>query len=571
MIRELSIRNLAVVEAVDVSFAEGLHVLTGETGAGKSIVVDAIGLVLGARGSADFVRHRAKKAEITALFDFDKAHPVWDKLRHFGFDVDGEQTLLLKRDISRSGKSTCRVNGQIVTLAMLKQIAEKIVDIHGQHDQQSLLSEEDHLHWLDAFAGEAIEPAKRAYGDVYREYRQVEAELKALTKDERLTAQRIDLLQFQVREIAAASLEVGEDGRLTERHKQLAHAERLSAHLQEAYFRLQGEGGALDDVGEALTQIEAAISYDTALQSELEPIKNAFYLLEDAILSLRRKVDAYVFDPKELNEVELRLSLIDQLKRKYAATLEEIVAYGEEAERELGVLQNKETHQHALGERLEALRRELAVKARQLTAIREQAAAVLEREVEGQLRDLRMKNTQFRIVFTSPEEEAARAFGVDGWDQLLFALSTNPGEPVKPLAKIASGGELARVMLALKTVFNEVDAVETLIFDEVDTGVSGRAAQAIAEKMVHVASGRQVLCVTHLPQVACMADRHYYIEKQVAEDSTVTRVQPLKKQGRVDELARMLGGVEVTRKTKQHAAEMLRLAAARKQEKAHDT
>lgn len=561
MIRELSIRNLAVIEAVDLSFDRGMHVLTGETGAGKSILIDAIALVLGARGSAGFVRHQEKKAEITALFEPDEHSLVWQKMDDFGLGAGGdERSLLIKRDISHSGKSTCRINGEIVTLTMLRQIGATLIDIHGQHDHQSLLREEEHITWLDAYAGKSIQELKRQYRAIYDEYREVVNEIRRLKENEREMAQRIDLLEFQQQEIAAAQLEPNEDDRLQKKRKKLAHMEKLVQYVQSAYIALQSDNQAMNDVGHAMTQIELASEFDPDLTEALEMIKNAYYQLEEAASALGRIAEGQEFDPQELNDIEARLFLIDELKRKYAPTVNQIIEYSENIGQELNVLKNRETHTSELQRRQDELLRELFVKAEKLTITRRKAAKRLQQDVERELHDLNMKHTKFHVVFHTPVDKADRRFSPSGWDELTFVISANPGEPPKPLAKIASGGELSRIMLALKTIFHNIDDVGSLIFDEIDAGVSGRAAQAIAEKMYGISQKRQVLCVTHLPQVASMADHHIYIAKQMQADDTQTHAYVLSGEERVHEMTRMLGGVEVTNKTRQHAEEMLRLA-----------
>lgn len=562
MIQGLSIRNLAVAETVDVTFEKGLNVLTGETGAGKSIVVDAISLALGARGSADFVRHGEKKAEITALFELPAEHPVWGVLSQLGLmeDRGRDGSILIKRDISHTGKSTCRLNGQLITLSMLKQIGETLVDIHGQHDHQSLLREDEHLDWLDAYAREALAEVKEQYKYLYREYRRIEQEIRALSEDERETAQRIDLLQFQLKEIREAELNPGEEEELENRRHKLSYREKLNQLLQEAYGLLEGEQGALRLVGRIMSAVDTALQYDRELKNVAELVETAYYQIEEASRELGNRVWDDSFDPEELNAIEARLHVIEQLKRKYAPTVAEIVAYGNKIEKELYALKHRESHLAELERSLGELAKQMETRAARLTDIRKKAALRLQREVELELKSLHMPNARFRIEF-----QETGTFTEKGCDQVRFAISTNPGEPVKSLVKVASGGELSRLMLALKTVFYRVDEVTTLVFDEIDTGVSGRTAQAIAEKMYRIAGKRQVLCVTHLPQVACMADRHFLIAKDVVDKSTVTRVIPLSGDRRVNELARILGGVEVTHKTKQHAAEMLRLAEQRKQ------
>ena len=457
MLRELSIRNLAVVEAVDLSLSTGLHVLTGETGAGKSILIDAISLVLGARGSAEFVRHQANKAEISALFDPGKDHPVWQVIDDFGLDVDNDDSLLLKRDISHRGKSTCRVNGNMVTLTMLKKIGSQLMDIHGQHDQQSLLREEEQIEWLDAFAGDALNTVKEQYRRLYDEYRKVEATIQRLTDSERQTAQRIDLLEFQVNEIAAASLVAGEEEQLQQQRDKLAHMEKILQHVQSAYTALQPDQQTMNDLSEALTNVEAAAEYAPELNETLELIRNAYYQLEEAAAILRRTAEEQEFDQQQLNEIETRLYLIEQLKRKYAPTVQDILHYAEETARELEVLKNRESHLGQLAERRDELHAELRQKAETMTTLRKQAAQLLQEGIERELQQLHMKDCKFYVRFESADNDTTRPFFSNGWDRLKFFISTNPGEPPKPLANVASGGELSRIMLALKTLFQNID------------------------------------------------------------------------------------------------------------------
>ena len=374
MIRALSIRNLAVIDSVELTFGSGLHVLTGETGAGKSIMIDAISLVLGARGSSELVRHGAKKAEIAALFEFPEKHPVWQKLDDYGLNADDDGTLLIKRDIAQNGKSTCRVNGQIVTLTMLRQIGSLFIDVHGQHDHQSLLREEEHVAWLDAYAGEQLQRLKQEYRQLYSEYRQVEHDHRRLTEGERETVQRIDLLEFQAKEIAAARLSEDEEERLQRRRQKLAHMEKLVQHVQDAYYTLKSDGQVMNDISRALAQVETAAGYDTELIDVAEMVRNAYYQLEEAAVTLGRQAEGQEFDERELNEVEARLHVIEQLKRKYGSTVRDIIQYGERVEAELDVLKNRESHSAELKSRLDELQKQLIVKARGLSQMRREAA-----------------------------------------------------------------------------------------------------------------------------------------------------------------------------------------------------
>ncbi|EGK14286.1 DNA repair protein RecN [Desmospora sp. 8437] len=557
MLREISIRDFAIIEQVHVTFDNGFHVLTGETGAGKSILFDALSLVTGGRGSTDFIGHHAKKAMVEALFELGESHPVRPVLSELGLEPE-DPHLLIRREISSSGKSTCRINGQMVTLAMLKQVGTHLVEIHGQHEHQKLLQVEEHLRWLDAFGGAPLKKRLQAYQEIYREYRDVVNQLERIDADEKEVSRRIDMLTFQRDEIAAARLEAGEDEVLEQEHNRLAHAERLMQNAADSYEALYGENRGAESINRAVRDLEEIVPYDESLSGVLELIQSAYYQVEEAARQLGRYRDELEFDPARLAQVEERLRLVDDLKRKYGETVHEILAYGQRVEAELEKLEHRDERKAELEAKRDQLITRLTEQAEELSTLRRTAATELEGLVELQLSDLNMKGTRFSVAFHQTD---ASDFTPHGIDQVEFLISPNPGEPLRPLVKIASGGELSRIMLAMQSIFSKVEgAADTLIFDEVDTGVSGRAAQAIAEKIARLARNCQVLCVTHLPQVACMADVHFQIFKETLGESTRTRVKLLTEEGRTMELARMLGGVEVTDTTKNHALEMLRLA-----------
>ncbi|MDR6224637.1 DNA repair protein RecN [Desmospora profundinema] len=563
MLREMSIRDFAIIQEVHLTFDRGFHVLTGETGAGKSILFDALSLVVGGRGSQDFVRHGAKKAEVEALFDISGQPAVHSVLDQLGLSTDGEEHLLIRRDIAQNGKSTCRLNGQIITLAMLKQVGEYLLDIHGQHEHQSLLQVEEHLNWLDAFGGPDLIRQRERYQKAFENVQRVSRELARITADEKEAAQRIDLLSFQKDEIAAARLTPGEDEELAQEHSRLAHAEQIAQHASRAYDVLYGDRQGAELLNQAVGDLEEIVQFDESLQPVLEMVQSAYYQVEEAARQVGRYRDDVEFDPARLSQVEERIHTLDQLKRKYGETVEAIIRHGQEAEKELEQLLNRDERKYDLEQTLTELEATLAEEAEVLTRLRIDAANRLNKRVETELADLNMKGTRFQAAFLGEDESLP--YTPAGRDRVEFRIAPNPGEPLRPLVKIASGGELSRIMLALHTIFSDLDGVPTLIFDEVDTGVSGRAAQAIAEKIARLARERQVLCVTHLPQVACMADVHFHIFKESDEEQTRTRVKLLTMEGRTMELARMLGGVEVTDTTKTHALEMLQLAERTKE------
>ncbi|MFM1653087.1 DNA repair protein RecN [Brevibacillus sp. B_LB10_24] len=573
MLVELSIRNFAIIKSVTIPFRRGLNILTGETGAGKSIIIDALGLLLGERGSAEYVRYGEKRAEVEGLFEFPQSHPVIGLCLGFGIQVEADGMIVVRREISLQGKNVIRINGQLITLAMLRELGPWLVQIHGQHDTHALMQSDKHIKWLDAYGEQALTAVKQEYAKLYQAYRKTRQDLERMAKNERELAQRIDLLSYQLGEIESAQLQPGEDERLLSQRKKWMHIEKVYAGIQDAYQSLTGDHRGMDWLGHAMGELERAQSYDESLAPLVETIQTAYYQVEDAVHQLRQLQDQLEFHPDELAEVERRLDVIQQLKRKYGKDAAEILEYAAAIQDELDEIQNFDDRLQQLDKRVQELAADLAVEALELTAIRRQLAQQLAAEIEQQLQELQMSRARFDIAVTHIADDqglevngARYRIDSSGMDHVEFLIAPNPGEPLRPLAKIASGGELSRVMLAIQTILASTDQVETLIFDEVDTGVSGRAAQAIAEKLARVGQHRQVLCITHLPQVASLADAHYYIYKRMDEEQTLTHVTFLDEQERVTELARMLGGAEVTEKTKEHASEMIHLGLQKKLE-----
>ena len=560
MLAELSIKNFAIIEALSVTFSKGLTVLTGETGAGKSIIIDAIHLLVGSRGSAEFVRHGEEKAEIEGLFQVDdNKHPVIAKALEFGIDVE-EGMVILRRDISQTGKSVCRINGKLVTISTLREIGATLVDIHGQHEHQELMDDSRHLSLLDQFGADNILPSLSEYQQVFRRYEQTLQKLKALSENDQQTAHRLDLIQFQLDEIQKANLKLNEDEELFEEKRKLSNFERVFESLQSGHLALQGEQKGLDWISMVMGHLEDAAALDPAYKGIYEAVSNSFYQLEDAASVLRNELDELEFDPQRLHEIEDRLTEINQLKRKYGKTINEIVEYAVKIEEEIETLQNKETHIGELEKELTSIKKDLILEAKQLTEIRLKWAEKLTKLIHKELKELYMAKTVFEIRFESNSQQFAK----NGVDHVSFYISTNPGEPLKPLSKVASGGELSRIMLALKSIFSKHQGVTSIIFDEVDTGVSGRVAQSIAEKIYKVAAESQVLCISHLPQVAAMADTHLFISKIIKGGRTKTSVTPLQMDEKINEIGRMISGTEITDLTKKHAEELLYLAVENK-------
>lgn len=571
MLETLSIRNLAVVEAVDVHFYPGFHVLTGETGAGKSIIIDALGLIAGARGSADSIRYGCEKAEMEALFSLPGGHPVWETLEQLGIEAKREEHLIIRRELTSQGKSTSRVNGQMVNLTMLREIGEQLVNIHGQHEHQNLLKAERHLGLLDTYGEAIIGPLKAVYQERYSAFAKVEKELRELQESSQKAYQMLDLYRFQLEEISSAALKPGEDELLAEERVKLSHSEKMMDSVSGAYELLYDRQG-LETIGNVISRLEDAVRYDEkGLRSVLEQLQSSYYQLEDAAFQLRDYREEIEFNPARLEEIENRLDLITGLRRKYGDSVEQILAYYEQIHRETDLLENKDEYLEKLTAKRNALLTVLMEAATELSEARRLCAADLATQVESELKDLQMERTSLQVKLDTLEDPRGIEYNdrrirltKQGIDSAEFMISPNPGEPLRPLGKIASGGELSRIMLAMKSIFARHDKIPVLIFDEVDTGVSGRAAQSIADKLYRLSSTCQVFSITHLPQVACMADHQYLIRKKVEDGRTMTEVESLTNEGRVMELARMLGGVEITEKTLHHSQEMLNLAEASK-------
>ncbi|KGR78385.1 DNA repair protein RecN [Ureibacillus manganicus] len=561
MLRELNIRNFAIIDDLTVSFFEGLTVLTGETGAGKSIIIDAVHQLAGGRASHEFIRHGARKAELSGLFQItNNHHAICEKLQDVGIEIE-EDSVILQREISEKGKSICRINGKLVPLSILREIGSKLVDIHGQHENQELMDEKQHIHLLDYFASNDISSIKDKYTKSYHDYRNLYKEIVQLSNDEKRSIQKIDLYQFQIKEIEEAKLKIGEEDELLDERRRLSNFHKIFERANIAYDAISGEMNGLDLIGKSMGALDDIAEIDVQFKEIHEIVASSFYSLQDASYQIKSILDDLEFNPERLNEVEHRLTQYQTLKRKYGSTVEEILTYLEKIKEELDQLVNRDENIRLLEQKLHNLEQELEEYALQLTAVRKTSAGKLSEAIMEQLRDLHMEKAKFIVNF-----DTLKQFDVNGKDQITFYISTNVGEPPKSLPKIASGGELSRIMLALKTIFSSTEGVTSIIFDEVDTGVSGRVAQAIAEKISAVSYHSQVLCITHLPQVAAMADQHYLIRKEVEDNRTFTTVSNITIEERAEEISRMMSGAEITDLTLQHAKELLNLADERKKE-----
>lgn len=564
MLRELYVRNFAVIESVQVQFHEGFHVLTGETGAGKSILIDALTVIIGGRGSHDLIRYGCEKAEVEAIFQMPVMHPVWHSLHELGIEVEPNDDLIIRRELSSQGKNICRINGRIVTMTNLREIGEYLINIHGQHEHQSLFKSERHLEWLDLYAGNRAEQLLLQYSKCYEAYQEAQRALKETELSLRQNGQMLDLYRFQLKEIEDAQLKPDEDEALQEERQKLMHSVKRRDASSEAYDLLYGRGG-IDTLNKAISRLQEIEKYDSSIiKPIIEQMNSAFYQLEDAAYELRDYRDNVDSDPERLAYIETRLDLIHNLKRKYGESVNAILAYYEKTSHTVNSIVNNDDYVEQLRHNEKIYYEQAVQYALQLSAVRREAAAKLAKAIESELRQLLMERTTFQVDIISQSAAEPYKLTSQGIDEVVFMIAPNPGEPLKPLNKIASGGEMSRVMLALKAIFASIDRVPTLIFDEVDTGVSGRAAQAIAEKLSNLSAQCQVFSITHLPQVACMADHHYEIRKTMDAERTTTSVTELTRSSRIEELARMLGGVEVTQKTRTHAQEMVDLAVKKK-------
>ncbi len=554
MLQELSIKDFAIIDEIQISFQPKMTVLTGETGAGKSIIIDALGLLAGGRGSTEFIRKGEKKAVIQGLFTLPREANTYNILEEYGIDSEDGQ-IILQRDLYRGGRNICRINGMMVNLATLRKIGETLIDIHGQNEHQELMKPENHIDLLDEYDKKTSE-LRNQYQVVYQNYRKLKLSMEKIEADEKAWAQRLDMLNFQVKEIEEAGLKINEEDELVEEKNKLDNFQAIHDALELSYQILSGEKiDVVGNLGNAMNELSDVSDLSENLQEINTKISDAFYSLEDAARDISDELDSMEWNGERLNEIEERLELIHQLKRKYGDTIEDILHYHSRIVKELREMenaeQNSEKQERQLSEALEKVK-ELAIK---LSKQRKKSAKKLEKMIHEQLSALYMDKAVFEVKFLNNSKLYSK-----GIDKVEFYIQTNPGEEMGPLAKIASGGELSRIMLALKTIFSQKMGVTSIIFDEVDTGVSGRVAQAIAEKISQISNNSQVLCITHLPQVAAIADNHYYISKSVNDGRTETSLKELDEKQKIREIARMLSGSEITELTLKHAEELIKMS-----------
>ena len=537
LIQEIYIKNFAIIEEVQCTFEKGMTVLTGETGAGKSIIIDAVGLLIGERASLEMIRYGEEKSLIQGVFRIEDPSVV-EKLQEFGVEVI-EDELMIQRELLQNGKSNCRINGQLATVALLKQIGPYLIDIHGQNEHFLLLNEEKHLGLLDEFAHHQMGDLISEYDEAYAKVVAAKQELRALQTAEKEDAQRVDMLKFQLQEIEEANIYVGEEEQLSEEKEYFTHFQKIQTALQKALAALEGEEySSVDAIGEATREVESLESISTSFKTLSTQMSEAYYQLQDAASAIRHEIENAEFDEERLAFIEERLDVYYQLKRKYGDDAEEILAFQDKARDALNKIENKEALIAETEKVLKKATLEAFAIAENISSIRREVAKRLEADIVSELHGLYMENAQFAIQF-----ETTEALLETGIDIVEFYISTNKGEPLKPLSKIVSGGELSRITLAMKSIFTKEQLVGTIIFDEVDTGVSGRVAQAIASKMHYISEYAQVLSITHLPQVASMADTHIHIEKVEEGERTHTILKVMDEEERTEEIARMLSGI----------------------------
>lgn len=559
MLLELNIENIALIESLRIEFAQGFNVLTGETGSGKSIVVDCVNLVLGGRADRDMVRTGAEKGRVQALFDVSQNAAAQALAGELGADCE-DGALVVSRELSRSGRNVCRISGTIVPLSALKRLTGTLLDIHGQHEHQSLLNPARHIEFLDAFGDGAHAQKLAAVRELYAQRSAEASALKKLLADAAEKARLIDMLSFQTEEIAAAKLKPGEEARLTSKLRVLENAEKIRDGVERAYaltYRGGSRSASAQELLMCAAESMAGIADIDARYADLSNrLRELYYAVQDVGYELQDALDHISSDPKLIEKISERLDLIDRLERKYGPNLEDVIAFGEQAAARLTELKRSDERAEQRKAQLKRLDEALKAACDALTLSRKALAARLAEAVMAQLRDLGMGRTRFEIrVDQEPRP------GADGADRVEFLISPNPGEPLKPLSAIASGGELSRIMLALKAIAMDAGGVDSMVFDEIDTGVSGRMAQVVGEKMCMIARSHQVLCVTHLPQIAALGDVHFLVEKRTDGERTQTLVRRLDDDGRIRELSRLVGGAEDSASSLSHAAHMLEDAA----------
>ncbi|HEK9996393.1 DNA repair protein RecN [Streptococcus equi] len=550
MLLEISIKNFAIIEEISLNFENGMTVLTGETGAGKSIIIDAMNMLLGARASTEVIRYGADKAEIEGFFSVDANPHLAAVLAESGISM--EEELILRRDIFANGRSVSRINGQMVTVSTLKKLGQFLVDIHGQHDQEELMRPQLHQHILDSFGDEAFDQLKQSYQQIFDRYKALRRQALEKQKNEKEHQARLDLLAFQIGEIDAADLVRGEDDLLNQERQRLLNHKKIADTLTSAYLSLDNEDfSSLSQVRSSMNELLSIEDLAPEYQLISAGVSEAYYILEEVTKQLSDTIDQLDFDAGRLQDIELRLDSINSLTRKYGGGVNDVLDYYANITKEYQLLSGGDRSSDELERELKALEKQLVLTASQLSDQRHALALELEADIKAELRELYMEKADFKVHFTRSK------FNREGNESLEFYISTNPGEGFKPLVKVASGGELSRLMLAIKAAISKKEDKTSIVFDEVDTGVSGRVAQAIAKKIYKIGRYGQVLAISHLPQVIAIADNQYFISKESKEESTVSKAKLLTQEERIEEIAKMIAGADVTETARNQARELL--------------
>ncbi|HFU3819490.1 TPA: DNA repair protein RecN [Streptococcus suis] len=550
MLLEVSIKNFAIIEQVSLNFEKGMTILSGETGAGKSIIIDAMNLMLGARATTDVIRHGAAKAEIEGLFSFEHSRALEQILEEQGIEVADE--LIIRREILQNGRSVSRVNGQMVNLSVLKQIGQHLVDIHGQHDQEELMKSQHHIRLLDSFGEEDFWTLKDNYQATFDAYRSLRKRVLEKQKNEQEHKSRIEMLEYQIAEIESADLQLGEDIQLNQERDKLLNHKQIADTLTNAYALLDNEDfSSVNNIRSAMGDLQSLEEFDPEYKALSTSLTEAYYVMEDVAKRLGDVVDNLEFDGNRLMQLESRLDLLNTMTKKYGGSVDDVLDYLAKITEEYNLLTGNDLSGDDLEVQLKTLEKDLINLAGQLSQARHELAQILEEVIRQELQDLYMEKAKFQVRFTKGK------FSKEGHETVEFYISANPGEDFKPLVKVASGGELSRLMLAIKSAFARKEGKTSIVFDEVDTGVSGRVAQAIAQKIYKIGQYGQVLAISHLPQVIAIADYQFFIEKVSDDQSTVSRVRLLTTDERVEEIAKMLAGDTVTEAARTQARELV--------------
>ncbi len=554
MLNELSIKNFAIIDELHVCFGEGLNVISGETGAGKSIIIGAVSLLLGDRATSDMIRTQADSASVEAIFDIAGNKPLQDKIAAMGFSTGDE--LLVRRVISHAGKNKAFINGQMATLVNLTAVSELLINICGQHEHQVILNVENHIDILDEFGG--CLPVRAQYAEIYNQYQQIRTQIEKLKDLSQSREEKADLFKFQLKEIQDINPQPAEDTALADEKKVLVNFQKLSGWATNAYDLLYGEKDSIMvKLKEVQNQVKEIKKIDSNLQISDVDMESSFITLQETVLQLRDYSKNLFFDSERLVAIDERLELLNRLKRKHGGSLESVFRRKQEIEEYLKTVFSVDEELEKLTKEEEKVQQNLRQNALKLSQIRGQAAKKLQNAVDKEIHALNMPHAFFYVNFKKDADDAAEFFGPKGSDEVEFYLTANKGEESRPLNKIASGGELSRIILALKNVLSRTGSVSSIIFDEVDNGIGGAVAEIVGRKLKEVSANHQIVCITHLPQIACFGDKHMYVSKKIVKDRTVTSLEELDSEQKIEEISRMLGGVNVTQKTREHAKEMI--------------